>query len=167
MNTQGSLHLIVGPVGAGKSTFARGLVARQSGVFLDLDAWMVRLYGRDPRPSENVMAWYLERRERVRELLWDTTLEILAANTDVFLELGLVARTEREAFYEKARDEDLSVTVYCVDAPRDVRRQRVAQRNGSDEKHVQVVPMEFFELASDAWEPPSDAERRSVSMVDI
>jgi adenylate kinase family enzyme len=42
MNAKGSLHLIVGPVGAGKSTFARGLMTRQNATFLDLDAWMVR-----------------------------------------------------------------------------------------------------------------------------
>lgn len=167
MNAKARIHLIVGPVGAGKSTFARGMMARQSSTFLDLDAWTVRLYGEDPRPSENVLAWYLERRERVRALLWDTTLDILASGADVLLELGLVSQAERQTFYAKALEEDLKLTVYCVDAPRDVRHRRVAQRNSSGEKYVQVVPMEFFERASDAWEPPSDAERRAVSMIDI
>lgn len=167
MKARGSLYLIVGPVGAGKSTFARDAVARKNAVFLDLDVWMVRLYGQDARPSENVVGWYLERRERVRGLLWDTTLDILAAGTDVLLELGLVSRKEREAFYDKARDEDLKLTVYCVDAPRDIRRQRVVERNASAGEHTQIVPMEFFERASDAWEPLLDAERRAVSIVEI
>lgn len=167
MKTSGSLHLIVGPVGAGKSTFARDVAARKSAVFLDLDVWMVRLYGQDARPSDSVVVWYLERRKRVRGLLWDTTLDILAAGTDVLLELGLVSRNEREAFYAKARDEDLKFTVYCVDAPRDIRRQRVVERNASAGEHTQIVPMEFFEHASDAWEPLSDAERHAVSIAEI
>jgi predicted kinase len=166
MATQGTLHLIIGPVGAGKSTFARRSAARQGGIFVDLDAWMVGLYGDDTRPSENVIAWYLERRERVRGLLWDTTLDILAAGTDVFLEFGLVSAAEREAFYAKARERELELTVYCLDAPREVRRERVTRRNASADGHTQVVPMEFFERASDAWEPPSDAERSAVDMVD-
>lgn len=167
MKTKGSLHLIVGPVGAGKSTFARNTAARRNAIFLDLDAWMVRLYGKDVRPSENVVAWYLERRDRVRELLWDTTLEVVATGTDVLLEIGLVSLAERDAIYAKARDEDLALTVYWVDAPRDVRRERVLKRNASAGEHTQVVPMEFFERASDAWEPPSNAERQAVSMVEV
>lgn len=167
MKKKGRLELIVGPVGAGKSTFARSAAVQKSAVFLDLDAWMVRLYGQDPRPSENVVDWYLERRERVRRLLWDMTLDIIAAGTDVLLEMGLVARAEREAYYEKARDEDLPLTVYCVDAPRDVRRKRVATRNASPGEHTQIVPMEFFEHASDAWQPPLLAERQAVAMVEI
>jgi predicted kinase len=167
MKTMGRLHLIVGPVGAGKSTFARDTAARKNAIFLDLDVWMVRLYGQDVRPSENVVGWYLERRERVRELLWDTTLDVLATGTDVVLEMGLVSRAERETFYAKARDEDLALTVYCVDAPRDVRRERVVKRNASAGEHTQIVPVEFFERASDAWEPPSSAERQGLSMIEI
>ncbi len=167
MKAKAHLHLLIGPVGAGKTTFAREEAVRRRATFLDLDAWMVRLYGEDPRPSENVVAWYLQRRERVRALLWDTTLDILATGTDVFLELGLVAQAEREAFYARARDEDLDMSVYLVDAPRDVRRERVARRNSSPGKYVQIVPPEFFERASDAWQAPSDAERNSVSMIEI
>lgn len=167
MKARGSLHLIIGPVGAGKSTFARAVAARKSALFLDLDAWMVRLYGQDVRPSENVVGWYLERRERVRGLLWDTTRDVIAAGTDVVLELGLVASAERESFYARVRDEDLALTVYCVDAPRDIRRERVLMRNASGGEHLQIVPMEIFERASDAWEPPSHVERQAVSMVEI
>ncbi len=167
IGTKGSLHLLIGPVGAGKSTLARRSTARQGGIFLDLDAWMVRIYGGDTRPSDNVVAWYLERGERIRGLLWDTTLDILAAGTDVYLEFGLVAAAERDAFYAKAREHELDLTVYFLDAPRDVRRERVSQRNASADAHTQVVPIEFFERASDAWEPPSDSERSAVNLVDV
>ncbi len=51
MNEKARLHLIVGPVGAGKSTFARRMMVSRRATFLDLDTWMVRLYGEDPRPS--------------------------------------------------------------------------------------------------------------------
>ena len=57
---RGTLHLLIGPVGAGKSTYARERIARSPALFLDLDAWMVRLFGADPRHSEGVMAWFLE-----------------------------------------------------------------------------------------------------------
>lgn len=57
--------------------------------------------------------------------------------------------------------------MYCVDAPREVRRERVVKRNAAAGEHTQIVPMEFFERASDAWEAPSSVERQAVSMVEI
>ncbi|PRP94834.1 hypothetical protein ENSA7_76570 [Enhygromyxa salina] len=100
-------------------------------------------------------------------MVWDTSLDILASGTDVFLELGLVSAVEREMYYAKARDEDLEPVVYLLDAPRDVRRERVAQRNASAGAHTQIVPMELFERASDAWDPPSEAERKALRMIDV
>lgn len=162
-----TLHLLIGPVGAGKTTFARQRVATQRAVFLDVDTFMVRLFGKDPRPEVNVIEWYLERRDRCRELLWDLALDLLAAHTDVYLELGLVARTERESTYARARDEALRLLVYLIDSPRDVRRERVLARNRAAAEHTQVVPLPFFERASDAWQPPTIEERNAVEMIDI
>ncbi|HWU88672.1 MAG TPA: ATP-binding protein [Kofleriaceae bacterium] len=167
MESSGTLHLLIGPVGAGKTTYAQQRMARTPGVFLDLDTWMVRLFAADPRPQENVIAWYLERRDRCRDLLWDVALNVLGCGTDVLLEIGLLAAAEREAFYAKARDEGLQLAVYLLDAPRAIRRERVAQRNRSVGPFTQIVPIEFFERASDAWQPPSESERTAWGILDV
>lgn len=52
------------------------------------------LFGADPRPAAGVMAWYLERRQRCREGLWETALGILRTGTDVYLESGLLTRRQ-------------------------------------------------------------------------
>lgn len=159
MRTPGTLHLLIGPVGAGKTTYAQRRIARSPAIHLDIDAFMVRLYGDDPRPSTDVLSWYMERRERCRELVWDLAQATLRCGVDVFLELGLLQRLEREAFYERVQAEDLPLVVYVLDAPRPVRRERVAERNRAAGPHTQIVPPEFFERASDAWEPPAEPER--------
>lgn len=167
MTRTGTLHLLIGPVGAGKSTYGRRRAVETGGVFLDLDTWMVRLFGADARPSDNVIGWYLERRERCRGLLWDVSLDVLRTGADVLLEAGLVTAADREAHYGRARDEDLPLRVHLVDAPRDVRRARVLRRNESPGAFTQLVPPAFFERASDAWEPPSAAEREAWELVDV
>lgn len=163
---RGILHLLIGPVGAGKTTYAQRRVASAASVFLDVDTWMVRLFGADPRPPQDVLAWYLERRERCRGLIWDTALSVLDAGRDVWLELGLVLAAEREGFYERARAAELGLVVHLLDAPREVRWERVLNRNQSPGPFTQVVPPEIFERASDAWEPPSELERTRWSIVD-
>lgn len=167
MRAAGTLHLLIGAVGAGKTTYAQQRIARSPAIHLDVDACMVRLFRDDPRPAEGVMAWYLERRERCRGLLWDVALSALRCGTDVFLEFGLLQRVEREAFYERARAEELALVVYVLDAPTSVRRERVANRNRSPGDHTQIVPPEFFERASDAWEPPAESERATWGLTDV
>lgn len=165
--TRGTVHLLIGPVGAGKTTYAWARVARSPMVLLDLDAWMVRLFGSDPRPPRDVVTWYLERRDRCRRLIWDLTLNAVDCAADVLLEIGLVGQQERTTFYEQVRAEGLALRVYLVDASRDVRRERVAQRNRLPGPFAQIVPPEFFERASDAWEPPSESERVDWGIVDV
>lgn len=146
-------------------------------MFLDLDSWMVRLFGSETRPKENVVEWYLERKERCSRLMWDLALELLSAGVEVYLELGLVTTAERAAVYARAHEEALKLAVYFLDAPRELRRERVtarntavrdtAVRNTAAGPHTQVVPLEFFEKASDLWEPPTEAERSHVNLIDV
>lgn len=151
------LHLILGPVGAGKSTYARTLCAEHRAVALILDEWMARLFGADTRPETGRVAWYLERRDRVFEQIWRMTRQLVAVDTPVVLEIGLIRRGEREAFYRRVEDAGFELTIHLLDADRDVRRERVMRRNQEDGV-VQVVPLELFEMASDLWEAPDDIE---------
>lgn len=155
----GELHLIIGPVGAGKSTFARALAAKHRAVRLVLDDWMAQLYGADERPATGRIEWYVERRDRCLEQIWKLTAALCEVGTRVVLEIGLIRRAEREAFYRRVEDAGYDLAVYVLDAPREVRRERVMRRNEErGETFAQVVPLDFFELASDMWEPPDDDE---------
>ncbi len=167
MTPRGKLHVLVGPVGAGKTTYAERRVAQSPAVFLELDSWMVRLFGADPRPPDDVLAWYLERRERCRALLWDVAVKAVDSGADVWIETGLLTEAERQAFFAKVRSLDIELQVFVLDAPRDIRRERVTQRNASPRPDTQIVPPAFFERASDVWEPLSAAERAGIDVVDV
>ncbi|MBX2802207.1 MAG: ATP-binding protein [Myxococcales bacterium] len=164
MDERGTVHLLIGPVGAGKTTYAERRVAQSRAVFLDLDRWMVRLFGDDQRPTTDVLGWYLERRERCRALMWEVAQRVVDCGSDVWLELGLVGAAERQATYERVTAAQLQLVVHLLDVPREVRRQRVARRNEHADAFTQLVPPPFFERASDAWEPPTEEERRRWSI---
>ena len=60
---------------------------------------------------------------------------------------------------------DAALSVTALDAPIEVRRARVLQRNLDRGPTFSVeVPPEFFEIASAAWEPP-DADERAAREV--
>jgi predicted kinase len=152
------VHLVVGPVGAGKSTVALELAREHGALRFALDEWMVELFSPD-RPREGVVEWYVERAERCVNRIWAVAKRIVEAGTSVVLELGLLRCSERERFYERLEDAGFDSTIHVIDAPRDVRRERVNERNRTKgDTFSMVVPPDIFELASDLWEPPSASE---------
>jgi len=152
------IHLIEGPVGAGKSTLAAQLTQRHAAPRLILDDWMVTLF-RPDRPATGVMEWYAERKDRCIEQIWKVTCGLIDAGTDVVLELGLIQQSIRQQFFDRVDAAGYELTVYVLDASRDTRRERVRQRNrAKGQTFAMDVPDAFFEMASDMWQPFDDFE---------
>jgi predicted kinase len=153
------VHLIEGPVGAGKSTFALRLARETATPPLILDAWMVTLF-RPDRPKDDFLAWYAERKQRCIKQIWQVACGMLETGNDAILELGLVQRQSRLRFYQRLEAAGLKYVVYLLDAPREVRHARVRSRNRErGPTFAMEVSDEIFELASGMWEPPDDTER--------
>lgn len=153
-----TLHLIEGPVGAGKSTFAKSLAVRVNAPHIALDEWFAKLFSPD-RPATDLMPWYIARKTRLLDHIWRHAQELMACGIAPVLELGLVQRQDREAFYLRAREAGVDLKIYLLQAPRDVRRERVMRRNVEQgPTFSMVVPAPFFEMASDVWEEPDEIE---------
>lgn len=158
------IHLIEGPVGAGKSTFAAQLGQQKGCSAIALDDWMATLF-RPDRPDENLMQWYLERKARCITQIWRVADDLLRSGNDVILELGLIQSQSRLAFYDRMNSAGHDFTVYVLDVARDVRRDRVENRNiEQGSTFSMVVPSAIFEMSSDMWEPPTEAEISSCDM---
>src|ERR1700739_2975221 len=110
-----TIYLIEGPVGAGKSTYAAALALRTPGLHIALDEWFATLFSPD-RPEGDFIAWYIARKERLIGLIWAHAHKVLASGTDAVLELGLIQRHSREAFYQRVRDAGHTLAVHVLDA---------------------------------------------------
>jgi uncharacterized glyoxalase superfamily protein PhnB/predicted kinase len=106
---QAGVHLVLGPVGAGKSTFARQLAQQRSALRLTLDDWMTTLFSPD-RPQTGLFEWYAPRARRCVEQIWKVALQLTARGEEVVLELGLLRREQREDFYALVAAADLPLT---------------------------------------------------------
>lgn len=152
------IHLVEGPVGAGKSTFAARLSRERGAPRLILDEWMATLFRAD-RPQADFLDWYVERKQRCVEQIWRVSSDLMDTGTSVILELGLIRRQEREDFYGRIDAAGYPLAVYLLEVPKEVRRERVRRRNAEQGATFQmVVSDEVFELASSLWEPPDDVE---------
>lgn len=152
------VHLVVGSTGAGKSTFARRLARECGGICFVVDEWMQRLYLPD-RPEVAGYDWYAPRIERSTEMIWSLVLELVRTGTPSVLEIGLTQRAAREAFYERMTRAGLKLALHVVEAPADVRWQRVAARNRERGATFALeVTRGMFDFVEGMWEPPDDEE---------
>ena len=152
------MHLIEGPVGAGKSTFALQLSKHHAAPRLILDDWMATLF-RPDRPTIGVVEWYVERKQRCIDQIWKLSCGLIKSGADVVLELGLIDKQSRERFYARVDAAGYSFKIYVLDAARETRRERVIERNQQrGETFSMEVPEHFFEMASDMWEAPDELE---------
>jgi predicted kinase len=157
-----TLHVVFGPCGAGKTTYAHDLARRQGAVAFVLDEWGARLFGPDVQGPID-FGWMLERLGRCNALIWSTATAVLAAGASVVLDIGAMRRADRERIRERiaeiAKESGLSVQWHFVDAPQEVRRARVAGRNlAKGETFVREVTPEMFELLEGLYEAPAPAE---------
>jgi len=153
-----TLHVIFGPQGAGKSTYARDLARRLPAVAFAIDDWMGRLFGPDmPEPLE--FEWMMERVDRCEAQIWSTAAGVIAAGTSVVLDLGLMRRSDRARVAEIAQAVEIPIQWHFVDAPPEVRRERVLGQGDGQGSRMLVAP-EMFHFTEKAYEAPDEAELR-------
>ncbi len=156
--TDATLHLIEGPVGAGKSTYAMSLASGDRAIHIALDEWFASIFSPD-RPEQDIISWYVERKDRLIELIWSHSKRLLDSGCGVILELGLIQQAPRIDFCSRVLGEGYDLTMHVLDAPIQVRRARVRQRNQQKgATFSMVVPDHIFEIASSQWQPPDEAE---------
>jgi predicted kinase len=153
-----TLHVIFGPSGAGKTTYAHAFARREKAVAFILDDWMARLFGPDmPNPLE--YEWMIERVGRCEAQIWSSAAAVIATGTSVILDIGLMRKADRARVREIAEAVELPLQFHFVDAPQEVRRARIGERNSvrGEGFAIEVTP-ELFEFIEGVYEPPEPGE---------
>ena len=153
-----TLHVIFGPSGAGKTTYAHAFARREKAVAFILDDWMAKLFAPDmPEPLE--YDWMIERVQRCEAQIWSTVAGVLAAGTSVILDIGLMRRADRARVREIAQAAELPLQFHFVTASPEARRARVAERNivRGEGFAIEVTP-EIFDFIEGVYEAPDPQE---------
>jgi predicted kinase len=153
-----TLHVIFGPSGAGKTTYAHTFARREKAVAFILDDWMARLYGPDmPEPLE--YDWMIERVGRCEAQIWSVAAGVIAAGTSVILDIGLMRRADRARVRQIAEATGLPLQFHFVTATQEVRRARVLDRNvvRGESFAIEVSP-DMFDFIEGVYEPPEPEE---------
>ena len=159
-----TVHMICGPVGAGKTTYGRALAAERDAIFFCLDEWMAALFMMDA-PVPLTFEWAFERTQRCERQIWAIARQVLGRGVDIVLELGFFKREQRARTRALVAETGAPLEVHVLDVPRDLRRERVRARNQGTATYTIEVDDTTFEWAESFYEPLDDDELRGAHVL--
>jgi predicted kinase len=147
-----TVHILSGPVGSGKTTYARQL-EDGGAVRFSIDEWMIRLYGQH-MPDDLRQ----ERQARCRRLFLDMTEDIGAVGVDVVLDCGFWKRSERQEARDRLTRAGLVVQTVYFDLSPDERWRRLVARNGELSRDCYRITRPMFDAFESVFEAPGKDE---------
>jgi hypothetical protein len=150
--------LVYGYIGSGKTTVARQIAEDQNAIRFSSDEWVAGLFG----SFEGAVPDFDAALERVESMLQTVWTRCLTLGTDVVLDFGFWARSQRDQV--RARVADLGAVSRLVEVPcePDIAWARVKRRNKDLRGSVEISQL-TFELLRAKFEPLAhDEPHRSI-----
>ena len=147
--------LICGKLCSGKSTYAEALCTRRKAVLLSVDEIMLALFGQYAGDKHDEYA------QKTKAYLFEKSLKILSAGTDVVLDWGFWTKEDRD--YAKVFYSARGVTceLHYIDISDEVWRTRLRQRNHAvsvGEANAYFVDEDLAAKFDAIFEPPEKDE---------
>lgn len=154
MFMSGTLHLIHGFIGSGKTTFAKALERRTGALRLTQDEWMIAFHGTNP--PEGV----IDRFEgRLKGLLWQWARLTLLAGRDVILDYGFWSRASRKAIRGMAGEIGIEPVFYKTSVSREEMLRRTLARTTAMPPGTLVIDENAFNILWPRFEPMGSDEK--------
>lgn len=159
------IHLVCGPIGAGKTTYAIDLAEKEGAVRFSEDEWLSKLFVPDApaglleQPMQVVGAWASEKYMRCRGQIWQVCQQLLKNNVSVVLDGSAANKEQRDAIRKKAADNGVGFQLHYVISNAKIRKKRVFERNVTQGAtySLEVTPA-MFQYAEEFFSPPIGEE---------
>jgi predicted kinase len=138
----GTLHLVCGKIGSGKSTLTCQLAAKSATVRISEDEWLAHLY-----PDEiHALTDYVRCSSRLRDAMAEHVAALLVAGTSVVLDFPsntVATRGWARGIFEQAGADHC---LHYLDTPEDVCKARLRARNLSGAHPFETTDEEFAQI---------------------
>jgi len=159
------IHLICGPIGAGKTTYAKEIAKVHNAICFSEDEWLSKLFVPDApegllhEPMQIVGAWAIEKYQRCRGQIWLISQQLLNQNIDIVLDGAAANKQQRDLIRKKAFDHNVGFQLHYVTSDSKTRKNRVLERNKTqgDTYSLEVTP-DMFAHTEKFFEPPQGKE---------
>jgi len=155
---KGCIHIIFGPIGAGKSTFAIELAKKHNAIKFSTDEWFKTLFFGDIDSMPKI-EWTFERISRCEFQIWSIAKQSLNTGSDVIFDLGLQKVSDRTRIISLCKELNIEYKFYYLNADKVTRQNRVIERNKNKGDTFEFhVTSEIFEITDLMFEIPTVSE---------
>lgn len=150
---KGTLILLCGLPGSGKTTLAKQLEVERQAIRLCADEWIIAILADKSDASE------IDRlRKPVEELLWQMAQKIIESGTNVILENGFWSRSERDLYRDRIKALDLAVELHYLSVPIETLLERLEYRNKNLDGSSFEIDLEKLIVWNHEFETPTKDE---------
>jgi len=149
---RGTLILLCGLPGSGKTATAKSLARTRGAVRLCPDEWIAYLGGDFFDDAA---------RERVEELQWRLARDLALTGSTAIIESGHWLKSDRDTKRDWARGHDVGIELIVLDIPIEERWRRLAARNAAPGPASVPLTMEVLQSYEGLFQVP-DAEEQGL-----
>lgn len=142
-------HIIIGFIGAGKTTFAKKIEAETGAVRFTKDEWMVRLFGNTPFDEK-----FAEFDSRMSSLSRDMALRCLKAGVSVVMDEGFWEKELRDEIRKKVIAVGAIPKLYYLEVPVETMKSRTLKRSKNPTEDSFIISEEQFDHYWKFFEAP-------------
>lgn len=160
------VHLLFGPTGAGKTTYALQFCKDNGAIRFSIDEWMRIHYSGDYTEFPG-LDWMWERIERSETQIWKVCEQLLQNKIPVMLDLGFTQKVNRDKFIALAKAANSPYQLHFVTADVELRRARVKERNQKKSGTFEIeVSDDAFAFMEHRFEAPQGFELEQCLVID-
>lgn len=162
-----TIHLICGPIGAGKTTYALNLCEELGAIHFSIDDWMVTLFSPDmPQPHD--WTWIIERVARCEKQIMTTAVQIGQKGLQSVLDLGFLQADHRKRIADLATAHGLAVKLHFIDTEIEERWRRVSSRNAEKGTTFRLtISRPMFNFVETLWQAPTAEEMAMLNGISV
>jgi len=167
------IHLVCGPIGAGKTTLAHQLAEEHGAIRFSEDEWLKQLFVPDApeglmnEPAEVIATWAMDKYQRCRGQIWLVFQQLLEQGVSVVLDGAAANKTQRDLIRQKASDHGVGFQLHYVTADPEIRKTRVLERNSvQGETYSLDVTEGMIDLMEAFFEAPEDDELLNAHVIE-
>ena len=147
---------MVGLPCSGKTTKAKILEEEYNALLLSTDKWHIQLFGADTHLTDH--SEHDKKHFILEKILWEIAMRVLTLGTDVILDFGFWAKTDRVFFINKSKELGVNLKIHFMDVPEQELCKRLEERNMNQPEGAFYIPMDYMKKYIGIFEPVGQDE---------
>lgn len=162
MSKLGTLHFLIGKMGAGKSTYSNKFSSENGAILISEDEWLSKLYPNEIESFDD----FIIRHKKLLSVLGPHVQQILKSGSSVILDFPANTKDSRQWYLKVANAVKAPHQAFYLNVSNEKCLEQIAKRRIEQPERAKYDTLEMFETVTHYFEEPSADEGIDIYVVD-